>query len=69
MCFHLHEILERTPLISSHRKLISGCLGMEVELLTGQDTRGDFEVVEMCYMLTEVVVIWLYAFVKTQLYT
>ena len=69
MCFHLYEILEHAQLISSHRKLINGCLGMEVELLTGQDTRGYFEVVEMFYILTEVVVIWVYAFVKTQLYT
>ena len=63
---HLYEILEHVLLISSYRKLISGCLGMEVELLTGQGTREFFEVVEIFYILIEVVVICVYALGKTQ---
>ena len=52
---HLYEILEHARLISSYRKLISGCLGMEVELLTGQGTRGFFfEVVEIFFILIDV---------------
>lgn len=53
---HLYEILEHARLISSYRKLISGCLGMGVELLTGQGTRGFFfffEVVEMFFILID----------------